>query len=297
MHELDNARHTRLEMAGELEAIRIRHPLFEATVTLQGAHLVQFAPAGERNWLWMSPQARFEKGVAIRGGVPVCWPWFGAPDRNPDPVKSLVSTDKAHGFARTAVWSLDSVEELEETVSLTLGLDATGTGAGYPWNGQARASLTLNFSPEGLTLALTTRNTSGEPLALTQALHTYLPTEQLSGTVIRGLSGARYLDTLDDWKPKQQEGAVAFEGETDRIYLAASDMDIQSPGDDVHLTSGGSQSTVVWNPGPLKAARLTDFPDDAWTGMLCVETANAADDYRTLQPGASHTLSVTLARN
>lgn len=296
MHKLEHARYTRLETLGELDAVRIRHPLLEATVVLQGAHLVQFAPAGEDNWLWMSPLARFEEGVAIRGGVPVCWPWFGDPAYNPSPVKALVDTDKAHGFARTALWSLDQLEELEEAVSLTLSLDAVGSPGVYPWQGQAHASLTLNFSPEGLTLALTTRNAGTDPFAITQALHTYLPTEQVSATRIRGLEGAHYLDTLDDWKPRLQEGVVTFDGETDRIYQAAPEMHIHSPDRTWRLTSSGSASTVVWNPGPEKAARLSDFPDDAWTGMLCVESANAADDYRELQPGASHTLSATLTR-
>lgn len=297
MHKLENARYTQLETLGALDAIRIRHPLLEATVVLQGAHLVHFAPAGEDNWLWMSPQARYEKGVAIRGGVPVCWPWFGDPGHNPAPVKSLVDTDKAHGFARTALWSLEQLEELEDTVSLTLSLDAGGSSGDVPWQGQAHASLTLKFSPEGVALALTTRNTGTAPLAITQALHTYLPTEQVSATHIQGLEGTQYLDTLDDWKLKLQEGAIRFEGETDRIYQAAPDMHIDSPGCSYRLTSSGSGSTVVWNPGPEKAARLSDFPDDAWTGMLCAETANAADDYRELSPGASHTLSATFTRN
>lgn len=297
MHELENARYTQLETLGELDAIRIRHPLLEATVILQGAHLVHFAPAGEDSWLWMSPLARFEKGVAIRGGVPVCWPWFGDPAHNPAPVKSLVDTDKAHGFARTALWSLNQLEELEDAVSLTLVLDAAGSPGNTPWQGQARASLALHFSPDGLTLALTTHNAGADPLAITQALHTYLPTGQVSATGIRGLERTRYLDTLEDWQPKLQEGTVTFDGETDRIYQAAPDMDIGSPDRNYRLTSRGSASTVVWNPGPVKAAKLSDFPDDAWTGMLCVETANAAADYRELLPGARHTLIMILARS
>lgn len=297
MHALDNARYTQLETLGELEAVRIRHPLLEATVVLQGAHLVQFAPAGENNWLWMSPLARFEKGVAIRGGVPVCWPWFGDPVRNPAPVKALVDTDQAHGFARTAMWSLSHLEELEEAVSLTLSLDAANSPGDYPWLGQAHVSLALQFSPEGLTMSLTTRNAGSEPLAITQALHTYLPTEQVAATAIHGLEGAGYLDTLDNWEPKRQKGEITFDGETDRIYQAAPDMEIRSPGRNQRLTSVGSASTIIWNPGPEKAARLWDFPDDAWPGMLCVETANAAEDFRELQPGASHTLAATLTRN
>ena len=295
MVELDNARYTKRTMVGGLEALEIRHPLLDACVLLQGAQLIHFAPAGDDNWLWMSPQARFQKGKPVRGGIPVCWPWFGDPPRNPDPVRSLVQSDSAHGFARTALWRPVYLEELEEAVCLTLELDTTGVA--YPWSGLAHAEITFRFSPEQVTLALTTGNTGTDLLAFTQALHTYLPVPSITETRIMGLDGARYIDTLDDWAAAEQAGDITFHGETDRIYQAAPAIRVQTPGKQYRLTSTGSGTTVVWNPGPEKSRRLSDFPDDGWTGMVCVETANAALDFRTLTPGERHTLTMTLAES
>ena len=296
MQPLDNARYTQPDTLGQLDVLRIRHPLMEATIALQGGHLVAFAPTGDTNWLWMSPQARFEEGVAIRGGIPICWPWFGDPARNPEAVRSLISSDSAHGFARSARWTLDHLEELEETVQVALTLSGVSAENGYPWRGRADARLTFSFSPDTVTLALTTRNTGPDPLPISQALHTYLPTDRIADTRILGLEGAGYLDTLEGWQACLQAGAVTFQGETDRIYKSAAPLLIQTPGRNYHLASEGSKSTVIWNPGPEKAARLSDFPDDGWTGMLCAETANAADDYRSISPGSSHTLYMSLTK-
>lgn len=294
MVDWTQTRYTRRTTLDGLDALQVHHPGFEAALALQGAHLVHFAPTGDNNWLWMSPTARFQPGVAIRGGIPVCWPWFGDPDRNPDTVKERIQTGTAHGFARTAQWSVDAIEESGGQVVIILALDAN---AGFPWTGQARASLTFRFRPDALSLQLTTHNTGEESLTITQALHTYLPTDNIGATQVYGFDHCHYLDTLDSWQRKSQTGRINFDGETDRIYQGAPDLDIHSPPHRYRLTAKGSQSTVVWNPGPEKAGRLSDFPDDAWTGMLCVETANAADDGRQVAPGTSHVLSMTLARN
>ena len=102
---------TRWKTIGQLEALEVHHPLFQATLFLQGAHLASFKPQDESDWLWMSPSARYEPGRAIRGGIPVCWPWFGDPARNAPEVRKRIHTDKAHGFARTALWKLEDVRE------------------------------------------------------------------------------------------------------------------------------------------------------------------------------------------
>ena len=199
----------------------------------------------------------------------------------------------AHGFARTALWSLAELQESESgvTVSLTLAPSVQHLTL---WRGRARTRLTFRFRPDSLSLALTTDNTGDKPLAFTQALHTYLPTDDIARTTLSGLEGAAYLETLENWQPKQQQGKVNFESETDRIYQAAPEINVEAGNRGFRLTAGGSGSTVVWNPGPEKARRLSDFPDDGWTGMLCVETANAVDDFRELAPGQSHTLTMTL---
>lgn len=286
---------TRWITLGRLEALEIRHPLFNATLTLQGAHLVQFQPTDEAQWLWLSPAARFEPGVAIRGGIPLCWPWFGVPERNPPEVRKRIHTEQPHGFARTALWRLEDVRENAHEVEISLALDGNDDFADL-WSGHALALITFHFSVRGCRLALTTTNLGAEPLALSQALHTYLPTPDLIRTRILGLGYSSYIDTLDNWAYTFQEGPVYFSGETDRIYESGEPLTVVTPAGSRKLTPVGSDSTVVWNPGPDKAARLSDFPATEWPRMLCVETANAASDYRVLNTGQSHTLGVLIGR-
>ena len=297
MNHLANARHARLTRVGDLDVLEISHPRFHACLALQGAHLYRFAPAGDQNWLWLSPSARFEQGRSIRGGIPICWPWFGDPARNPAPVRSQLrgSDLPAHGFARTAPWSLAGYQESAEDLTLALVLEPSVDHREH-WAATARAQITFRFSSAALTLELTTENNGSGALAITQALHTYLPASGIEQTTISGLEGVTYLDTLNRWQPRNQDGPGWFRGETDRIYQAAPDMTINTGERIYRLTARGSASTVVWNPGPDKARRLSDFPDNAWTSMLCVETANAADDYRELSAGQKHTLAMTLSR-
>ena len=287
---------TRWNTIGQLEALEVHHPLFEATVVLQGAHLTRFIPKNESDWLWLSPTARFEPGQAIRGGIPVCWPWFGDPARNAPEVRKRVKTPSPHGFARTALWKLEDVRENAHEVEISLSLNANDDFADL-WNGHALALITFSFSVRGCQLALTTTNLSSDPLAFSQALHTYLPTTDISRSRVLGLGFSNYIDTLKDWEYCTQDGPVYFDGETDRIYESGEPLTIATPGAASRkLTAVGSDSTVVWNPGPDKAIALSDFPDAAWQTMLCVETANAASDYRVLNEGQSHTLGMSIGR-
>lgn len=286
---------TRWNTIGQLEALEVHHPLFEATVVLQGAHLTRFIPKNESDWLWLSPTARFEPGQAIRGGIPVCWPWFGDPARNAPEVRKRVKTSSPHGFARTALWKLEDVRENAHEVEISLSLYANDDFADL-WNGHALALITFSFSVRGCQLALTTTNLSSDPLAFSQALHTYLPTTDITRSRVLGLGFSNYIDTLKDWEYCTQDGPVYFDGETDRIYESGEPLTIATPGASRKLTAVGSDSTVVWNPGPDKAIALSDFPDAAWQTILCVETANAASDYRVLNEGQSHTLGMSIGR-
>lgn len=286
---------TRWATVGQLEAIEVNHPRFHARLFLQGAHLTHFAPDDEPNWLWLSDTARFEPGRAIRGGIPVCWPWFGAPEKNSPEVRRRILTDTAHGFARTAVWKLEDVRETAQEVEISLSLDGNTDFADL-WDGRALLLMTFNFSADGCQLALSTTNPGSEPLAFSQALHTYLPTEDIDRTQVEGLENCGYVDSLKHWTYHTQQGAVRFEGETDRIYESGGPLIVSTPAGNRKLTAIGSDSTVVWNPGPEKAARLSDFPDEAWQSMLCVESANALSDYRVLNEGQSHTLGVMIGR-
>ncbi|MGM0774884.1 MAG: D-hexose-6-phosphate mutarotase [Pseudomonadota bacterium] len=286
---------TRWATVGQLEAIEVHHPQFRARLFLQGAHLTNFAPHGEADWLWLSDTARFQPGRAIRGGIPICWPWFGVPGKNPPEVRRRILTDDSHGFARTAVWKLEDVRESAQEVEISLSLDAN-TDFEDAWEGRALLLMTCNFSADGCQLALSTTNPGAEPLAFSQALHTYLPTRDIRATRVEGLENCGYMDALKEWSYHTQQGPVIFEGETDRIYESGGPLTVSTPAGNRKLTAIGSDSTVVWNPGPEKAARLSDFPDDEWQSMLCVESANALSDYRVLNEGQSHTLGVMIGR-
>ena len=286
---------TRWTTVGQLEAVEVHHPLFRARVFIQGAHLTQFMPRDQPNWLWVSDRAIFKPGQAIRGGIPICWPWFGVPDKNPPEVRRRILTGAAHGFARTALWKLEDVRENAEEVEVSLSLHANQDFA-EAWNGSALCLATFSFSAHGFRVALTTTNLGDSPLAMTQALHTYLPTSDIAATTVEGLHGCTYTDTLDNWSDCQQHGPVVFNGETDRIYESGQPLTVITPTGRRLLQAVGSDSTVVWNPGPHKAARLSDFPDTGWQHMLCVETANALSDYRVLNGGQNHTIGVMIGR-
>ncbi|GGC72709.1 D-hexose-6-phosphate mutarotase [Marinobacter halophilus] len=269
--------------------------MFQATVFLQGAHLSHFSPRDQNNWLWLSELAKFQPGRAIRGGVPVCWPWFGDPAKNPPEIRKRTLSPCAHGFARTAVWHFEDVRESAHEVEISLSLKANEDFA-EQWDGHALALITFSFSVRGCQIALTTTNLSRQPLAFSQALHTYLPTTDISRTRLLGLGNSQYVDTLKNWDYFSQEGPIYIDGEIDRIYESGEPLTMVTPTGKCKLTAVGSDSTVVWNPGPEKAKRLSDFPDNAWQKMLCVETANAAADYRVLNEGQSHTMGVFIGR-
>lgn len=286
---------TRWTTIGQLEAVEVHHPLFKARLFIQGAHLTQFMPRAESNWLWVSDKAIFKPGQAIRGGIPICWPWFGVPDRNPPEVRRRILTGASHGFARTALWKLEDVRETAREVEVSLSLHANQDFADA-WSGSALCLATFTFAADGCQIALTTTNLGDSPLALTQALHTYLPTSDITGTRVEGLDECVYIDTLENWSDFTQHGPVRFEGETDRIYESGERLTVITPTSGRTLQAVGSDSTVIWNPGPAKAALLSDFPDSAWQQVLCVETANALSDYRVLNEGQSHTIGVMIGR-
>ncbi|MDC0661928.1 D-hexose-6-phosphate mutarotase [Marinobacter sp. SS21] len=287
---------TRWTSVEQLEALDVRHPLFSARLFLQGAHLTHFAPTGHANWLWLSDSARFETGRAIRGGIPICWPWFGVPDRNPPDVRETIRTRSAHGFARNEVWQLEEVVEATDSVEISLSLLANDDFKDR-WRGHASALLTFRFTRDACQIALTTTNLGQSALAFSQALHSYLPAA-ISDTVITGLDGASYTDTLKDWAQFRQQGDVTFPGEVDRIYQTGGEaITVHSGSQCLHLTSSGSCSAVIWNPGPDKARQLSDFSAQDWKSMVCVETANVLHDFRLLNSGQSHTLGVMITRS
>lgn len=288
---------------GELDCIQIDHPFFQATLLPQGAQLISFKTTeSDNDWIWLSEDAQYKKGTSLRGGIPICWPWFGDADKNPDPVQASLATNvklPAHGFARTSDFQLVELYEATDRIELTLVLDVDRSDLFLP---DLLLSARFCFTKQGMTLELITKNQGAQPASFSQALHTYFPTSAIDQTHIQGLSGARYYDCLDAWQLKEQQGNIAFSAETDRVYQLSAPAEadprplrLVTPESTRLLASKGSNSAIVWNPWIAKAARLSQFPDDGWQRMFCVETANAMDDLVTLEAGESYHLTLTLS--
>ena len=276
----------RFDGPGGLPMIDIRNAHATARVSLYGAQVLAFQPRGERELLFLSERAAYQPGKAIRGGVPVCWPWFG-----PDP-QGLGRP--AHGLARTRQWQLRGSGILPDgQTRLTLGLrDDDQTRALWPHAFDLSLDITVGRT---LHLALCTRNTGSTPMTLTQALHSYFAVADIHQTRVEGLDGCTYTDKarVAGGAQRLQAGPVHFSGEVDRVYARVpADLRIDDGAGQrtVRVRAEGSQTAVVWNPGPDISAGMADLDDDAWRRFVCVETANAGEEVIHLAPGAQHTL-------
>lgn len=287
-----------LEQRDELPLLRIGNAHAETLIALQGAQLIEFTPKGQRPLIWLSENAEFKRGQSIRGGIPVCWPWFGAIERNPESVRHMASGENlpAHGIVRNANWILEAISEQTDATRVTLSY-ATMATTQTEWPHDATVRLTISVG-KTLRLELSTRNEGRAPLAITQALHSYFPVSDIHALEVRGLEQARYIDALDNWRECIQTGAVQFCGETDRIYLDVPpiiELLDRNEQHSIFLRAHNSASAIVWNPWIDKAKRLSQFAPDAWQRMLCIETANALTDCVVLAPGAEHTLTVEIS--
>lgn len=271
--------------AGLLVA-QVRNTHCTARIALQGAHVMTWAPLDEQPVIWLSPAAKFAPGKSIRGGVPICWPWFGPHATDPK--------FPGHGFARTVPWEILKTETLTDGATrLTFRLiENDATRAQWPHPSSVSCQITLGKT---LDIELITRNTGPAPITIGDALHTYFQVSDIRQVTIRGLENCPYLDKVDDTKHAPQQGPVVISAETDRIYLDSSaDCLIDDPvlKRRIRIAKRGSRSTVVWNPWVEKAAKMGDFGDDGYRRMLCVESANCAEDVVTLPPQGEHRLWV-----
>ena len=255
-------------------------------VYLHGAHVTHHQPTGQEPLVFLSPASRFVSGKAIRGGVPVIFPWFG-----PRPGDTSAPE---HGFARTAEWSVESVARGDdESVAVVLRLDATDASrATWPHDFCIRHRVVFG---RRLEMALEVESRSAEPFTFEEALHTYLLVGDVRQATISGLAGRTYIDKTDGMKRKVEGTApLRLTGPTDRVYLdTPTACTIADPvlGRRLVVDKRGSATTVIWNPWSEKAKTMADLGGDAWSSMLCVETANAADNAVHLAPGEHHRLT------
>ncbi len=264
---------------------RIRTPTAQAAISAHGGQLLSWQPTGFGDVLWYSPQTRRPPN-AIRGGVPICWPYFGRQSQ-PDDVPQ-------HGHARISPWRFVDARREEDDVVLDLALPA-----------DARTPLTLHQRLRiGATLeqTLVTTNTGASEQVFTQALHSYFAVRDVDSVRLHGVDGLAFDDKLLGGRHRQRGnwrlGDPRDPGRCDRIYHEAGHRFVIADsiaGRHIHIESRGSRSLVVWNPGASGTPAIADLPAEGWRGFLCVEVANAGDDVVVLPPGKRHRLSQRLS--
>ena len=275
-----------LSPRGDSEILRIDNDHASAEVALLGGHVLSYIPQAASDLLYLSESARYEVGGSIRGGIPVCWPWFGDHEGGALP---------AHGFVRDRTWSLRGASDGDDgstTVRLEIASD-DHTRAIWPHDFRLRIEVTVGAA---LHVALVVDNPGGEPFEYGGALHTYLRVGDIDDVSVDGLSGLDYLDKVRGMTRHRQVGWLEIDGETDRVFLdTEGDIRVEdrSLGRTVLVTRPHSRTAVVWNPGPDKGPRMSDL--DNHRTMLCVESAQAFDDRRTVAPGATSRLETRIA--
>jgi glucose-6-phosphate 1-epimerase len=266
----------------------------EAEIYTQGAHLARWRPAGHEEVLFLSELTALQPGKAIRGGIPIIFPWFGARTAT---ARSTRTDGPAHGFARTSIWKQGSTAIDSEGIhlSFTLTPDDMSRSLGYD-------SFLLTYKLDigaKLALNLTVQNQGKSAMQIEEALHTYLLVGDSREIKISGLSGTEYLDKTDSYKRKvQEEDLLVLAGETDRPYLnttAAITVDDPTMKRRIIVEKQHSDTTVVWNPWAVLTAKMADMPPAGWTRMVCIESANAGENSIAIAPGQAHTMQTTIS--
>ncbi|MDJ0705820.1 MAG: D-hexose-6-phosphate mutarotase [Leptolyngbyaceae cyanobacterium MO_188.B28] len=273
---------------GDFPYIQVTNTQATALISVYGGQILSFQPKGEsQDLMFVSEKAYYQTGKAIKGGAPICWPWFG-----PDPEGSGRPN---HGFARNRPWQVLETEALSSgETKVTLGFgDDDSTQPLWPYAFELAIEITIGAA---LTLALVSRNLSDRPFDITQALHTYFTIGDITQTTVLGLDGGSYIDKVDGGAVKPQSGPVAIAAEVDRIYtdvpneLVIEDAALNRR---IRIRSTGNKTAVVWNPWSALSAKAGDLEDEDYTRFICVETANAAADVVTVPAKNEYRLQVT----
>ena len=283
------------EIDGELQFIEIEHGFIyaeinnaraHATVSTYAGQLLSYRPKDQQeDLLFVSDKAYYEDGKAIRGGIPICWPWFG-----PDPEKR---GRPAHGFVRNQQWQVSGSESLADgSTKIILSItDNQATRTLWPHPFRLDIEITVG---DTLKVELLTYNTGNDSITISQALHTYFRVGEIGKVSVLGLDGINYLDKTSDFDQKTQIGPIAISGEVDRIYTDVSGdltIDDTSLKRQIAIASSGCSTTVVWNPWVEIAASMADLDGDDFLRMLCVETANVGPETVTIAAGGSYRLT------
>lgn len=250
-----------------------------ASFFLLGGHVAEYCPAGQEPVLFLSEAAHYEEGKAIRGGVPICFPWFGGNKNDPN--------SPSHGLVRTELWEVSASSCHDDTVEVTLNFATESLALEYR----------LSFG-SSLELEMTVSNRSETEQRYELALHTYFSVGDIERVAIQGLEAQPFLDQLTETTESPAGGPIQFSEETDRIYWGEADqirLVDESNQRTMLVEPSGSQATVVWNPWIAKSKRMPDFGDHEYPKMCCIETAKITPNDVALEPNGSSTTSVRIS--
>jgi D-hexose-6-phosphate mutarotase len=272
---------------GGLPLVKIRTPWSMAEICLHGAHVTHFQKNGEPPLLFMSAKSHFAAGQPIRGGVPICFPWFGNRDGEP-----------SHGFARITEWQLVKTSVAPDG-AVTLQFSLPGITGNSTWN-----SLRTDFSvavSDTLTMELTAANDSRDgTLEIENCLHTYFHVGDIGAVSLTGLQDAPFDDFAagaNGARRVENDLMLRIAKETNRIYLGttgAVEIRDDNLGRVIRVEKSGSNSTVVWNPWTTQKLP-DDFDPAEHKKMICVESGNVKQDKISLAPGKTTALKVILS--
>jgi glucose-6-phosphate 1-epimerase len=279
----------RFSRKGELDMVELSNRHGSAVVTTHGATLLSYCPAGGDEVIWVSDTAVYDGSKPVRGGIPVCWPWFGPYDPTALGADPSDAAKKGHGIARYETWDVESVRSVDDATEVTLVLlPRESTRKAWPHDFALRLVVSLG---ETLRLALVGENRSDREWLVSEALHTYFAVAQATGMVIDGLDNTDYYDKLDQSARRTQSGELSLTTPIESVYVGhAGDVILHDGERQILMRQDNGLTVVVWNPGADGARGFADMPDDQFEHMVCVEAGNALDDAYRLAPGASHTL-------
>jgi glucose-6-phosphate 1-epimerase len=275
--------------SGGLPKLQVTTKLASAEIYLHGAQVTSWQPAGAEEVIFLSEHSHWKDGHAIRGGIPVCFPWFRAKADDPKA--------PAHGFVRTREWQLHSVTSREDESVIAVFSTESDASTRLWWSHEFRLELRITIGVT-LGLELTATNTGSAPLSFEEALHTYFRVGQVERVRVRGLNGVTYLDNVDQNREKAQSGDLVLTGTTDNAYLntlSATELIDPILRRTVRTAKENSRTTVVWNPWRQGSASLSDLGEDEWRQMTCVEASNVLSSAISLAPGEEHTMRGTLS--
>jgi glucose-6-phosphate 1-epimerase len=273
---------------GGLPKIQISNPAASAEIYLHGAQVTAWKPAGFEDVIFTSEHSRWEEGKAIRGGIPVCFPWFRGKADDPKA--------PAHGFVRTKSWALKSMTQEDGSICVTLATESDESTRRL-WPHDFRIALRIGVGAQ-LKLELIVSNTGAAPFQFEEALHTYHRVGDARKASVAGLNDISFLDNRDGNRERLQHGDIVMVDATDNAYInTAASLGIADPvlQRRIRIDKRNSLTTVVWNPWESGAKALTDLGDDEWQQMLCVEACNIRGAAVTLAPGEEHRMAATIA--